>query len=155
MSTDSYSKYMSKLRSIIEIECDGSRMSNTKWKEMLDALVVLYPKAGYLYRVKLLDEAKVSRWGWFSHTKHSRSNQTDAIWIEGCGYSPVSIVAVEYVEIKPSGFYDTGTYTTRMPGGYQNQIEQQLDALNVPYTVEGNIIRVTGHVRRSVLSSSK
>lgn len=30
--------YKAKLRDIIESECDGSRMNNTKWLEMLDAL---------------------------------------------------------------------------------------------------------------------
>lgn len=145
----SYNKFLQKLQLIVENECDGSRMSNTKWKEMLDALALLYPKAGFSYRIKMLDRDRVSRWGWFSHTEHNKPGQVNRVWIEGLGNSPVEILALEYVEIKPSGFYNTGRYWTKMPGGYQSQIERQLDALNVPYTVEGDIIRVTGHVRRS------
>ena len=143
-----YNKFLQKLQATIENECDGSRMSNTKWKEMLDALTLLYPKAGFSYRVKMLDRDKVSRWGWFSYTEHNKPGQVNCVKIEGLGNSPITILAVEYVEIEPNGLYDTGTYWTKMPGGYQNQIERQLDALNVPYTVEDDIIRVTGHVRR-------
>jgi|GEM_PF-1265623 len=149
MSAETHDKYLCKLRAIIENECDGSRMSDTKWEEMLDALRILYPKAGFSYRIKMLDRDRASSWGWFSHTEHNGPGQVNSVWIEGLGNSPVKILALEYVEIKPTGLYNAGTYWTKMPGGYQNQIEQQLDILSVPYTVEGDIIRVTGHVRRS------
>ena len=36
MSTQS--EYKLRLRQIIERECDGSRMNDTKWMEMLDVL---------------------------------------------------------------------------------------------------------------------
>ena len=146
---ESYEKYKAKIRSIIEIECDGSRMSNAKWKLMLDALRLLYPQASFYYRVKLLDEVEVSDWSWFSHEEHTGQDQVNSIWIEGCCYSPVQVIAVEYIEILPSGLCGKYPCKNKMSGSYQNQIQRQLDALNVPYTLEGDIIRVTGHIRRS------
>ena len=137
MSTESYDKYMSKLRFIIENECDGSRMSDTKWKELLEALFLLRKTFSFYCRVKLLDVNEAYNWGRsippLIH-RTVRSDGSEKIWMEPSG-GPVQSIAVEWIEF--------------MIGDYQDQIREQLDALHVPYTVEGDIIRVTGHVRRT------
>ena len=145
-----HDKFLQKLQAIVKNECDGSRMSSTKWKEMFDALFLLRQQISFDCRVKLIDEDKAKDWwgGLPAYTTHDRPDRGQTIWIEPSG-GPVPCIAIEWIEIKPTGLTKTDAYWTKMPGGYQNQIERQLDALNVPYTVEGNIIRVTGHVRRS------
>ncbi len=132
----SIEKHRRKIRAIIEQECDGSRMSSTKWKEMLNALW----QTPCQYRVKLLDREKPGNWGWFSHTDHGKPGEAAKIWVEG-GFSPLPILEVEWVEIRPTSLKKTDEY-------WLNQIGQQLDALQVPHTLEGETIRVTGHVRR-------
>lgn len=148
MGVDSYKKYLSKLQAIIENECDGSRMSNTKWQELFGALIAVRQQTSFECRIKILSDDTACNWqGFLPYTNHRKADGSETIWIEPSG-GPVPSVAIEYIEIKPSTLHWTGTHWTQMPNGYQNQIEQQLDALQIPYTKDGDIIRVTGHVRR-------
>ena len=137
MSTESFDKYMSKLRFIIENECDGSRMSDMKWKVLLESLFLLRKTIAFYCRVKILDDKTACNWGMsippLIH-KTVRLDGSERIWIEPDGW-PVPSIAIEWMEFLTSD--------------YQYQIEEQLDALHIPYTAEGDIIRVTGHVRRS------
>ncbi len=137
-----HQEYLNKLRIIIEQECDGSRMSNTKWKKMLSALHGLPIK----YRVKFLDTEKVTNWGWLTWVL-ARNAETGAgvPYIEG-SFSPDVVLAVEWLEIDPNADY-RGKYAVATD--YRAVIEQQLQALNVPYTMESSLIRVIGHVRKS------
>jgi len=73
--------YKAKLRDIIESECDGSRMNNTKWLEMLDALQGLALNT----RIKILQSPKITDWGGVN----IMSRTPVSAWIEGSGYSPV------------------------------------------------------------------
>ena len=137
MGVDSHEKYLSKLQAIIENECDGSRMSDTKWKVLLEALFLLRKTIAFYCRVKLLDNETAYNWHMSVPPLINRTVRLDGserIWIEPDG-GPVPSIAIEWMEF--------------MTSDYQSQIEEQLDALNVLYTVDGDIIRVTGHVRRS------
>lgn len=148
MSVDSYKKYLSKLQAIIENECDGSRMSDTKWQELFGALIAIRQQTSFECRIKILSDDTACNWqGFLPYTKHRKADGSETIWIEPSG-GPVPSVAIEWIEIKPTNLRRTDTGSLKTQGDYQNKIEQQLDALQIPYTKEGDIIRVTGHVRR-------
>ena len=132
MSTQS--EYKLRLRQIIERECDGSRMNDTKWMEMLDVLRDLW----LWRRVKRLDSTKVS--DWTRHIQGGFSSHLPIPYIEGPS-SPDIVLAVEWMEIDPIGAADKVDY--------RQEIEKRLESVNVPYTWEGSAIRVTGHIRKN------
>ncbi len=137
MSTESFDKHMSKLRFIIENECDSSRMSDTKWKMLVEALSALRRTISFYCRVKLLDNEVAYNWHISIPPLIHRTVRLDGserIWIEPDG-GPVPSIAIEWMEF--------------MTSDCQNQIKEQLETIHIPYTVAGDIIRVTGHIRRS------
>jgi len=123
-----------RLRQIIERECDGSRMNDTKWMEMLDVLRDLWLWS----RVKWLDDAKVS--GWTPVIQGGFSSYLPMPYIEGPS-TPTIVLAIEWMEIDPIGAADKVDY--------RQEIEKRLESVNVPYTWEGSAIRVTGHIRKN------
>jgi len=130
---NAFDAYKQRLRQIAERECDGSRMNNTKWMQMLDVLRDLW----LWRRVKWLDDPKVSHWTTVMQGGFASDLPTP--YIEGPS-SPTIVLAVEWMEIDPIGASDKVDY--------RGEIEKRLQSVNVPYTWEGSIIRVTGHVRK-------
>ena len=128
-------EYKQKLWQIIDRECDGSRMNDTKWMKMLDRLWGL----PLWYRVKFLDWLEPSHWrpgisgGSFSGIPMP--------YIEGPS-SPTIVLAVEWMEINPKSWH--GIVKTNQV----QEVERRLQSISVPYTWEGEVIRVTGHVRK-------
>ena len=131
---DTLDDYKQRLRQIIEQECDGSRMNNTKWMQMLDALRDLW----LWRRVKWLDDPKVSQWD--RHMQGGFASYLPTPFIENPS-SPTIVLAIEWMEIDPMGASDKVDYS--------GEIEKRLQLVKVPYTWEGSVIRVTGHVRKS------
>ncbi len=133
---DRHQEYKQRLRQIIERECDGSRMNDTKWIEMLDVLQGLW----LWKRVKRLDDPKASNWT--RHIAGGPSSSLPTPYIEGPS-SPDIVLAIEWLEIDPIGPDDKVDY--------REEIERRLQSVNVPYTWEGPALRVTGHIRKPLL----
>jgi len=132
---DKFDEYKQYLMQIIERECDGSRMNDTKWMKMLDTLWDL----PLWFRVKFLDWPEPTHWrpgisgGSFSGIPMP--------WIEGPS-SPTIALAFEWMEIDPQSWH--GAVKTDQV----QEVERRLQSIKVPYTWEGAVIRVTGHIRR-------
>ena len=139
---DKIDEYKQKLWQIIECECDGSRMNDTKWMEMLDVLREL----PLWYRGKFLDSPQATHWRF--GISGGVSSGIPMPYIEGPS-SPTIVLAVEWMEIDPKSWH----LSTAPPYGsaktdQAEEVERRLQAVGVPYTSNESVIRVTGHVRK-------
>ncbi|MEO7716135.1 MAG: DUF6678 family protein [Capsulimonas sp.] len=130
-----HDQYRQKLWEIIERDYDGSRMNVMQWISMFDALRDLQ----IWLRIKLVDAVKVSNWTRRSGITYGQNSMPrgffDGIW------SPTLMLAIEWVELDPIAEWDKTNLC--------QEIERRLQAEEVPYSWEGPVIRITGHVRRS------
>ena len=132
---DRQDAYERKLRHIIERDCDGSRMNDTKWMELLEALRDLRLR----YRVKFLDWNEPSAWRYGIQGGHN--SYLPVPYIEGPS-SPVKALAIEWVEIDASDL--PGIHAEDLAA----EVERRLMAVGVSYTATSSLITVIGHIRR-------
>lgn len=128
-------EYKQKLWRIIDSECDGSRMNDTKWMEMLEILKDLH----LLYRIKFLVWPQPTYWR--LGISGGVSSGIPIPYIEG-PMSPTLVLGVEWMEIDPIS--RRGLVKT----DHTQEVERWLQSVGVPYTWEASVLRVTGHVRK-------
>jgi len=130
------------IRALIERDVAASLMNTTKWMEALDALRPL----ALFYRIKLLTHSQPSSWQrWLQGG--SASDYLPRGYIEGCGYSPTPVLEIEWLEVQPAGT-DAGPDIANAPEDPLTAIETALSAHHIPFRREGDLIRITGHIRR-------
>lgn len=132
---DRQDAYERKLRQIIERDCDGSRLNDTKWMELLEVLRDLRLR----YRVKFLDRNEPSVWRY--GIQGGRNSYLPTPYIEGPS-SPVKALAIEWVEIDASDL--SGIHVEDLAA----EVERRLMAVGVSYTATSSLITVIGHIRR-------
>lgn len=141
---EKHQRYVQKLRTVIKRECDGSRMNDTKWLKLFDALRDLPLQ----YRVKFVDMDGVTPWSRVIVVAVGDSSQAPVPYIEGQGYSPELVLALEWLEINPVQRLTRGLLLPDEAVDHTPEVERRLQAAHVSCTQEGSFLRVTGHVRK-------
>jgi hypothetical protein len=142
-----WSAYIRKLRSIISREFTSSMMNDTKWMEMLGALYELKLR----YRLKLVTSESSTDWGFLVGGKGQ--DYPPHPFVEGCGLSPVVTLEIEWLEIEPFERIQRGALVDDLKINRLEEVEERLTLLSIPYSLRNGVIRVTGHIRRSGVST--
>lgn len=132
-----------RIRAIIEHKCDGSRMNNTKWLAMFDALQGLSLSS----RIKFLDVEEPTDWGRVSVIRADRPSEAPRPFLEGSHFLE-PVLAVEWLEINPVQRMSRSLLLEDHTVDLTPEIEKRLQAACTPYTRDGLFIRITGHVRK-------
>jgi hypothetical protein len=132
-----------KLWEIIQREFSASLMSTTRWVETLESLRSL----DLAYRLKLITTGQCGPWS--SAPSVGKAPHLPTGWIEGCGYSPIPLLAIEWLDVVPRWRVYRADETPGSPDEPIRQIEERLRQVGAPFTWRGSVIRIWGHHRRS------
>ncbi len=122
-------------RAMVAERYSASRMNDTKWAELVEALIDLH----LLYRIQFVDVDAITRW--------------TSLWAPARGYFetgqfvPFKMVSVEFLEIDPR--HQFGACGQVKDCDHAATVETRLAALGIPFEVVDGGYRVIGHVRRS------
>jgi hypothetical protein len=108
----------------------SSFMNNTKWAETIETM----NRLGLQCRLKFIDVDEPTYW--------TQIHSPAWGWMEG-PYVPWRSAEVEWMEINPVGLLPCETMDRSA------ELESALTDFNIPFTREGPLFRVTGHVRKS------
>ena len=114
-------------------------MSTTKWIKTLEALREL----DLSDRVKLLPCEQPGPWG----GPPTFAGKPEG-YMDGSGYSPFLILAIEWMEVAPRWRIYRADRET-LPDEPIREIEAQLLRVHAPFIWTGSVIRIWGHQRRT------
>ena len=127
-----------KVRAILERDFSYSLMNDTKWMEAFDVLHTLRVRV----RTKRVDNPEPDRWTLPSGGTHS--------WLPKPYVDeshPFRVMNIEWLEIEP--FERTEIDGAEMQADRTAALEEQLQAVNIPYTWHEGVVRIVGHQRKS------
>lgn len=119
---------------IIQRDFSASRMNNTKWQKLNNALSDL-PVA---FRVKFVDVSEALPLFSFWAVMPGRFDSAE--------YGPFTSVSIEWLDIKP---HRIPPLELEEIHAAHEHVERRLCSIHVPYFWSGDYIRVVGHVRKS------
>jgi hypothetical protein len=133
-----WNAYKQRLHELIEQECAASRMNNTRWIETVRLVRDLRLRS----RVKLLTRPEPAEWGqvW---------SPAPPAYIESTHVGPVLALEVEWMEVEPFQRRRRGSLVADQLIDQRESLEHGLQAIGVPYEWVDEVIRITGHVRKS------
>lgn len=123
------------IRAVLQRDFSASRMNATKWREAVETL----SKLPLQYRIKFVDVDHPLDGGVLVATK----KHFDSRW------GPVLILSVEWLEIDALERISDGLLLKPKQIDHTQEVQQRLNAIGVPYTQAGALIRIIGHVRNS------
>ena len=132
-----FDRHRQELRAILERDYTASLMSNEKWRAMFDALQGL----DLWWRLQLITAPEPSGWSRTLQGGSSASHLPHG-FVEGCGYSPILMLEIEWLEVQ---LYEPGA---RRCLTTVEEVRTHLERVGVPYHRIGSAFRVTGHVRK-------
>lgn len=125
-------------RALLNREGATSLMSYTKWKKTLTALQYLPLR----YRAKMLLWDEVAEWGRLFY-----GNIPDN-YVEMERAGPVTLLEIEWLEIHTIEEQHRGVLVDPLKIDHTNEIQSILTEFKVPSTLEGDVIRIHGHLRK-------
>ena len=135
-----------RLNKLIVREGMSSLMSDTKWMRLIDGLRAV--KLPLKYRFKLLEAPDVSEW-----FMEETFGQVPEPYIEPAILGPFIVLAIEWLEIDSLAPWAVGSIKGRhrlIPTDYSSEVKALLENVNAPYSREGNVFKVLGHVRHNL-----
>ncbi|SIT79350.1 DUF6678 family protein [Pontibacter indicus] len=105
-------------------------MNQTKWRELIGAMCAL-PQLNPQVRIKYLQEDNPSGFA--------------PIWWEQL--EQTGLKNIEWLQIKAIQDISVGLLSPSLQTDYTDLIQEVLDRYSIPYTVEGDLFRITGYQR--------
>lgn len=124
-----------RIRSTVRQHFSSSLMNSTKWREMTESLRGLPLN----YRAKFIDDERVIEFGHLWSPAHG--------YLEGGRFGPFLALALEWLEISAVEQRSRGTLLSPETIDHSDEVRQRLQAVNVSFTEQYNVFRITGHLR--------